>query len=301
MYSDAIISEISKVDSSLFDFLGPNGFATLGHPDIQPSHYKGINHALLQAYKILQSRNRVGASLYVKFLISKLIENFRLSEARVALPLSVQALYSQELARITEQLLSNNIEYYNFNVDPFAKDFAFLTHRLIPVGAEFAEPNTSVYKRPLLANGIKSALAGLNLLLIRARGLEPFFCLHAHPMALQDFNPQGWIETYHRLADLLKANPNAKGITSASWFLDPQLREISPHLSYLRDVPEEGGAMFFRSGIDQLGDSGALARSAKRRALFDQGRYIPVIYMRVWIREDLLRWSRLNPVVQKSS
>ncbi|MFT6665748.1 MAG: hypothetical protein ACJA05_002619 [Porticoccus sp.] len=54
-----------------------------------------------------------------------------------------------------------------------------------------------------------------------------------HPHFTKAFNPEGWMETYENLADLLAANPSLLGVQSTSWFLDPALMEVSPHLSYL--------------------------------------------------------------------
>jgi hypothetical protein len=228
----------------------------------------------------------------VRLLTQQLLDHFDLAAARVVLPASVRALYPRELARIAGTLAGDDHAYFALDVDPWIKDYALLTHRLIPFGAEFAEPGAGVPRAPLVTRGLGPALRAAWLIGLRARGLRPYFALHAHPRALEDFSPDGWLASYHRLADLLEANPAVRGITSASWFLDPALAEISPRLAYLRAVPAAGGAEFFLSERDQLGVSGALARSPTRRRLFQEGAYVPEVWLRVWLRQDLLAWSR---------
>jgi hypothetical protein len=83
-----------------------------------------------------------------------------------------------------------------------------------------------------------------------------------------------------------------KGWIRSSWFLAPELERISPRLRCLREVPVAGGAKLFFVELDRAGTSGALAKSATRRALFAKGRYVLAIYMRVWPREAMLRWYR---------
>jgi len=263
--------------------------AALADPRGQPVPYKAVAPALLAAWQAHRARDPGAASASARSLLADLLERFTLEDARVALPDAVRALYPRELERIRGQVLAAPPSYFDFEADPFLKDFALLTHRFVPVGAAFAEPGAGVPRRVLRA-GPSAAW----LMLARARGFRPFFALHAHPLALDDFNPAGWLATYHRLAALLEANPGVRGITSASWFLDPALRTVSPRLAYLRDVPEAGGARFYFVARDTRGESGALARSPTRRGLFAQGRYVPEVWLRVWLRDDLVAWSRRN-------
>lgn len=261
--------------------------APLADPRGQPAPYKAVAAPLLAAWRALAARDAAAAAEALRGVTASLLERFSLADARVALPDSVRSLYPRELERIGRRLREPDAAYYDFAADPYAKDFALLTHRFIPLGAEFAEPDAAV-PRGVLRAGPGAAW----LMLARARGFRPFFALHAHPLSLGDFNPEGWVATYHRLAELLEANPGVRGMTSASWFLDPALAAVSPRLAYLRDVPEAGGARFFFAARDARGESGALARSPTRRALFEQGRYVPEVWLRVWLRGDVVAWSR---------
>jgi hypothetical protein len=70
------------------------------------------------------------------------------------------------------------------------------------------------------------------------------------------------------------------------------LASISPHLTYLREVPEDNGAAIFFVEADPQGRSGALTKSPTRQRLFQEGKYLPKIYMRVWPRQAMLDWQR---------
>ena len=104
------------------------------------------------------------------------------------------------------------------------------------------------------------------------------------------------METYENLADLLAANPFLLGVQSASWFLDPALVEVSPHLSHLREVPERCGATILYAGEDDCDYSGAFATSQTRRDLYTSGHYKPRFFTRIWPRKLLIQRSgRLLP------
>jgi hypothetical protein len=267
-------------------------FVKFARHRVQMGSYKQLDSELAATYQTIRQESERTASLYLKCLLNELTADFRIEEARVRLPQAICSLYAREISRIRDQIARLDLEYYDFDNDPFVKDIALLTHRFIPVGAEFAVPFSGVPRRTLFQGGVRQFCRGMSVMLFRTRGFRPFFSLHAHPLALSDFNPQGWEDSYHRLAELLELNPLIKGVTSASWFLDPKLKTISPHLSYLREVPEKNGAAFFFVEYDYEGTSGALAKSVTRRRLFREGQYIPAIYMRVWPRDDILKWSQ---------
>jgi len=235
------------------------------------------------------------AALYNRGLVASLIAGFDVTGCAFKLPASVLELYPRELARMLAQLDSQEPEFFDFARDPFVKDVAILTFRLIPIGAEFAESGSGIPRSVLLKGGVGQLLRGLAFVLFRAGGFRPYFSLHAHILSLEDFNPAGWELSYHRIAELLRLNPAVRGWISASWFLDPALKKISPHLTYLREVLEQNGAMLFFVERAPAGGGGALATSKTRRRLFEQGDYVPTVYMRVWPRKALLRWCARHP------
>lgn len=69
------------------------------------------------------------------------------------------------------------------------------------------------------------------------------------------------------------------------------MESIAPELVFLRQVPEENGARVFSLGTDKQAVRDAIKFSKKRSALYECGRFVPVRYMLVWARKDLLDWA----------
>lgn len=259
---------------------------------VAPEKYTWIPAAVADANAALKGQGDELAYSYNRYVLLSFIAGFSAEAGRYRLPPSIAALYERELARIYRQAQSFEDEFFDLSEDRYLKDLAILTHRLIPVGAEYAEGGAGIPRRILFAGGAVQLFRVLWLVTARCRGWRPFFALHAHTLALEDFNPEGWQATHQRLAELLALNPGVKGWLSASWFLDPALEKISPHLGYLREVPMAGGAELLFVCRHPNGSSGALSRSAERRRLFAEGQYVPATYMRVWPRQAAIAWGR---------
>ena len=257
-----------------------------------PEKYTWIPEAIAGANAALKAQGDDLVHSFNRYALLALIAGFSADAGRYRLPPSIAALYARELARIFRQAQSFEDGFFDLAEDRYLKDLAILTHRLIPVGAEYAEGGAGIPRRILFAGGAVQFFKALWLVAVRCRGWRPFFALHAHTLALEDFNPEGWQATHQRLAELLALNPGVKGWLSASWFLDPALEKVSPHLGYLRDVPVSGGAELLFVCRHPDGASGALSRSAERRRLFAEGKYVPATYMRVWPRRAAIAWGR---------
>jgi hypothetical protein len=177
-------------------------------------------------------------------------------------------------------------------LDVRKKDIAILTFRLIPVGAEFAEPWSGISRRRVFSSKLSQFFKAAHFFILKKNGFQPYFQLHMHQESHQDFHEAGWKKTYIRLAELLEKNPSHKGWFSSSWFVDPALEGISPHLAYLRTVPEDNGGGIFYLEDDPKGLTGALATSKTRRVYFESGHYVPKIYLRVWPRSPAIAWRK---------
>ena len=92
------------------------------------------------------------------------------------------------------------------------------------------------------------------------------------------------------MADLLILNPEFKGLQASSWFYDEQLKEISPHLSYLTQTKQKYGAEYFYLCDEDQG-SGAFSRSTQRLQLYKNSKYQPRTYLLSWPKEGLLRYA----------
>jgi hypothetical protein len=212
-------------------------------------------------------------------------------ESSLRIPPSIEALYPTQLERILAAVEDHDA-VVDLGTDPWRKNLRILSGDLLPMGAEFADPLSGIPRSTLLRGGVGQSLRLAATIAFETRGFRPCLELHAHPDYLEEFNVQGWEQTYHRLAELLEANPQFKAVIASSWFRDPALAAISPRLGYLRDFPCRRGARLFVTGRDERGTSGALARSPTRRRLFENGQYVPTIHLLVWPRSALLAWHQ---------
>jgi hypothetical protein len=228
---------------------------------------------------------------YLKRLFIHLLADLPERIAREPVPASIGALVAIEADRIAGELGSHPDAFYEPDADAFLKDLGILTLRLLPCGAELAQVHAGVPRSLLLRGGFVQLLRGLWFFSYRTAGFAPFVSLHMDIRNLAAFTPAGWDETYLRLAELLDARPQLKGVFGTAWFYDPAMTWVSQHLAYLRQRRIEGGAAGFSFGPTPEARANALARSARRRELAEAGRYTPCSYYVVWPRAELLAWA----------
>ena len=150
------------------------------------------------------------------------------------------------------------------------------------------EPRSGFPRSLMVRGGLNQGLRVLSLL-IKLWGNKPFYSHHTHLSELEEFNPVDFTRCNLRLADMLKLNPEIKGVHCGSWLYDPALETVSPHLSYMRALQQDNSALVFYAGISIEG--GALAKSKTRRSLYEQGKYIPKSYHIIWPRQRLIDWA----------
>jgi hypothetical protein len=177
-------------------------------------------------------------------------------------------------------------DYTLRNIDVFWKELAIARLQFFPIHSGVAEFYSGFgISQGLSLNPIQM-FQFLKILLFKGR--RPYYQIHTHTPVLNNFNPEGWQESYKEIAKMLKLNSNIKGVVRGSWFFDPKVKEISPHLGYLRDFPLQNGAETFRIGPDTSGN--ALATSKSRLKKFEEGKYTPMNYLLVWPREAIISW-----------
>lgn len=148
--------------------------------------------------------------------------------------------------------------------------------------------------------GLGSVLRGA----LKARSLEPvrrFFAEAAHGRCFgihtdsdytEEFNEEGWRRVYLAVAELCERDPTVRGLVASSWFYDPSIVRVSPHLAYLQQEPLDGGAFRFEAGSAPIHVERATRTSKSRKALYDAGQYLPSAYTIVWPRSAIIDWSR---------
>ncbi len=270
--------------------------------------------------EILSNQGLPIMAKYHKLAVTTLMHDSLSGLERENIPPNIRDLYLEWFKRVLKDVSTQPDEYYDTEKFPFLQDLAVCSLRAIPVGGawfvevsrakerhEFSESldgeqTHAITKKITMKRRIFSLLRSVtgrlklrrtvHLALRRLGMIHSFYQLHTFNRYLLRFTPEEMDKAYLRIGELLRRNKRIKGLFRRSWFLDPQLENISPELAYLRKVPEENGAIVFRSVTFQSGIDNALAMSPKRRKLYRENRYSPQAYAYLWPRKELLKWAK---------
>lgn len=225
-----------------------------------------------------------GRPAFLPLMLAGLIASIDARAALAAVPAPLHA----ELARQCRRIL--DIRAPRWEDDAFRKDLGISLTLSLPCVAQVAEYTGSVPRAPALRRTDGGAQLARHIL---ANGLRtrPYLEIHTHTPMLDGFNEGGWLQCYRMLAEVLRQMPDCLGVVGGSWFYDPAVARISPRLSYLSEMPLNGGAFRVRIGASEDDRKLATATSATRRALAESGEYIPTKWLLVWPRKALLRWA----------
>lgn len=206
------------------------------------------------------------------------------------LPARVRAHQFKQFRRIAVHD-DSFLSYCLLESDVFLKEMGLASLRLYAGASSVIDPHSGL-GRSLLWKGGLHRLPGRVLLFARAGGFRPYFEVHVHQLYLDEFNEEGRNECYRCCVDLYALHPANLGMIGGSWFYDPVVASISPHLAYLRTVPESGGARVLFVSYDEQAARNATARSEKRRAMCVAGTYRPASWTLVWPRPAQTAWAR---------
>jgi hypothetical protein len=100
--------------------------------------------------------------------------------------------------------------------------------------------------------------------------------------------------SYYRMAEALLLQPQVKGLIAASWLRSPDTHRVSPELAWVnRTIVENGGVVLTVGPADP--NSGVLARSTVRKALYEAGRFKPTMGLVIWPRDAMISWAERHP------
>ena len=162
--------------------------------------------------------------------------------------------------------------------------------QLFPGGARLVDLHSGLPRKLLLWQHA-GALRAL-LFFLEADGFPPWLQTHIDPRDLSQFNETGLVRTYLRIAAMLESNPNLLGVFGGSWFHDPGLESLSPHLAYLQRSPRANRARLFRTPTSPGSVRSTLMKSTRRSEAYELGTYRPRSYFMVWPRRPMLEWAR---------
>jgi hypothetical protein len=188
---------------------------------------------------------------------------------------------------------SDNSDFL-YSSDKFKKNLSICLNHLQPFGAQKV-CFSSIPRGFLFKNNLSQLFRGSFFSLMKTNGFKPVYEMHTDsndPDLLELFTSDGWLLFYKDICKSLIENRKIKAIYGTSWFFDPNLKKISPRLSYLLDLPLAHGAELFYIGPSESARKSALATSSKRLSMFSSGEYQPTDYMVVWARKDILKWFK---------
>jgi hypothetical protein len=244
---------------------------------------------------VLMNSNGHVLELYNKCLLLELMEKAvdRLDHLR--LTHEIKGLYLINFERIVREIENNENTsgFYMYPDDKFLKELGVCSLKMIPAGAQ--KISLSPLPVGFLFKEVKSQfIEALKFVVFDLKGVNLFYSIHTDshdPHLMSEFNAQGWRVFLMRCSDILKLNPEVKGIFGISWFIDPQLEKISPKVCYVRHILyQSGGKIFFVApAVSSIQD--AVYKSPTRKQLYDRGKYIPRDYIGIWPRKALISWA----------
>jgi len=248
-----------------------------------------------EAARIGKEEGAESRAAFLRATLSGLVERGRPRIATQRLPDGVKALIAREFRRIEKDLNKAGEAHYDLASHSLRCDFRIAGFGRIPAGVEHIE--LGGLPRRLLWSGGVAQCARAAAFFARAGGWAPFYTAHfshgnkPHTFLLV-YTPETLAAWHRNVAECLRLNPKIRGLQSTSWWYDPQLARIAPHLTFLREGALAHGAVLLRSGSTDGARSFAIANSPERKRLYEAGEYMPVSYAVVWTREALLRWAR---------
>jgi hypothetical protein len=188
--------------------------------------------------------------------------------------------------RVIEDFGRQPDSYYNHGNKDFRYDIGVCCLRSLPVGGAWFVQVRRIGFRAFFTLDILRLIR----IFFKLGGVKPFCVIHTFSRYILRFNCRQMNLAYRNIGELMKRDPEIKGIYRRSWFLDPVLEMISPNLKYLREIPLQNGAMFFKTGLIREDITYSLSSSPHRRKLYQEGGYKPSVYAYIWPRKNFLSW-----------
>lgn len=262
--------------------------------------YNDIPDALAELWREVTARfGEGGFAAFQALTMLRLMERFNSRASGRRYTDAIRECFAKSFRRILLAIEDAAYPAYRKTTDLLLKDLAICRQQMFPAGVRLVEPLSLVEGTLAVCGGPLQALRFLALM-AETGGRSPFYRVHVHLSELDDFTPDGWIRCCVRLADMLEINPEIRGVVGGSWFYDPAVSRVSPHLAYLRVWPEQNGARTFFRRVEPDG-GGAFATSQTRRNQFASGRYVPKAYALVWSRRALIACAKCVREAERSS
>lgn len=261
------------------------------------SHY----YFLPRRKKIFSTiKNQYGSSgiaLYQKLALGLFMQDSLKRLRATSIPESIIRHIHSSYMRIMKDFSHLPDSYYDISKRDFIYDFGVCCLRNLPIGGAWFTQIRMMSPRIFATFNIRSITRILKCIFFNTGGLSPYCIIHTFPRYMLRFNCQQMNLSYQQIGKLMKCCPEIKGIFRKSWFLDPELKNISPEMAYLREIPLNNGAVSFVIRTTRYDIRNALAFSHHRRYLFKKSKYSPEVHGYIWPKKDFLGWLSQNQTV----
>jgi len=186
--------------------------------------------------------------------------------------------------------------YYDISKMDFKIDFGVCCLKSLPIGGAWFVKIRMIRPQVFLTFDIHRLKQILGCIFFKTKGYFHYCVIHTVPRYLLRFNCRQMNIAYKEIGELMKCQPKIKGIFRRSWFLDPNLEQVTPELDYLRTIPQNNGAILFQSGTTHYEITESLAFSPHRRKLYEEGKYNPAAYAYIWPKKEFFEWLSQSDV-----
>lgn len=260
------------------------GFERFEAADAVRAPVRRYNRPAAEAAAMLETIAQDDRPAWLCALLLWNMERFEERFAATGLDPEFACHYADSFHRILDQI-EGDPGFARLSSDSFLKDLWLTRAVMIPAFAQVWWPHSGLAAGAVLRAGPAAALYVFG----RCGGRRPFLEGHTHdPVAKAYWNEPGWGEALRLAALALPALPNARGAFGTAWFYDPQVKEVTPRLSFAQDLQVGRGAHRIRIGSNEDAITNATATSNSRRALYEAGSYLPTDYAVIWSRRDLI-------------
>jgi hypothetical protein len=248
----------------------------------------------LEASRLEREEGAARRAEFLRGVLALLLEQHKPLIEGLAVPQAVKQLVEREYRRIERLLSKGGDDAFDLRHHTMRCDFRIVAFGRIPAGIEHIELG-GVPRSLVWTGDVKQALQ-VGSALLRAGGATPFYSAHLthgiKPWAfLMAYNSETQAVWHRNVAECLVMNPGVRGLIASSWWYDPQMASVAPHLEFLTRDSLAHGAVLARVGPTEGSTNNALAHSPERQRLYANGTYRPVSYSVIWTREALIRWA----------
>lgn len=262
-----------------------------------PTQYDYMPALVLETAKSIEDKyGKAMLGRYNKIIAANLVDAFDDVISGLKIPPTFHEEYPWALGIWLRYLKETPDEEYVYPNDFYLKDARILTGRGLWYRSRIWDQGAYLRKSVYRNNGWKANLSCLFFIMLKTRGLGPFFRSHIdhrflvhRPLELRE----KYAVDFHILqGQLFELNPEVKGILGAGWMDDPALGVVSPRHADGFVVGRLKGVYRRRDGTNEISTAQALAKSETRRKAYARGEYQPLVYTSITPRRGTLEYGK---------